>query len=222
METRSTEYQTKWQSEFGNDYQTRNSIKKDDRHKIWITLLNKLGFINLTHELNDHGDATEWASNGSKNIKSALEVGCSRGHNLHAIRQATGADVVGIEINEKAIKERYVNSIVRGSAYDLPFVDGQFDLVYTAGVLIHLSDTDKAMKEIYRVSSQYILSIEYFDDKDREISYRNDVFCAARDWPKLWTAMGCKVLAHGKMSEIGSTPQGDDFARLCHYTLVQK
>jgi ubiquinone/menaquinone biosynthesis C-methylase UbiE len=201
METRSTEYQTKWQSEFGNDYQTRNSIKKDDRNKIWFTLLMNLGL---------------------KDIKSALEVGCSRGHNLYAIKQATGADVVGVEINEKAIKERYVNSIVRGSAYDLPFVDGQFDLVYTAGVLIHLSDTDKAMKEIYRVSSQYILSIEYFDDKDREISYRNDVFCAARDWPKLWTAMGCKVLAHGKMSEIGSTPQGDDFARSCHYTLVQK
>jgi len=201
METRSLEYQSKWGSEFGNDYQARNSIKKDDRHKIWFTLLNNLGL---------------------KDIKSALEVGCSRGHNLHAIRQATGADVVGIEINEKAIKERYVNSIVRGSAYDLPFIDSQFDLVYTAGVLIHLSDTEKAMKEIYRVSSQYILSIEYFDDKDREISYRNDVFCAARDWPKLWTAMGCKVLQHGEMKSIGTTDQGGDFAKSCHYTLVQK
>jgi len=201
METRSLEYQSKWGSEFGNDYQARNSIKKDDRHKIWFTLLNNLGL---------------------KDIKSALEVGCSRGHNLHAIRQATGADVVGIEINEKAIKERFVNSIVKGSAYDLPFIDSQFDLVYTAGVLIHLSDTEKAMKEIYRVSSKYILSIEYFDDKDRPISYRNDVFCAARDWPKLWAAMGCKVLQHGEMKSIGTTDQDDDFAKSCHYTLVQK
>lgn len=201
METRSIEYQSKWQSEFGNDYQARNSIKKDDRYKIWARIIIKI--IPST-------------------IDSALEVGCSRGHNLYAIKQITGAEVIGIEINEKAIKERYVNSIVRGSAYDLPFIDSQFDLVYTAGVLIHLSDTEKAMKEIYRVSSKYILSIEYFDDKDREISYRNDVFCAARDWPKLWTAMGCEVIAHGEMKTLGTTDQNDDFARSCHYTLVKK
>lgn len=193
-------YQEKWAGGFGNDYQARNSIKKDDRNIIWGKLFKSLNLAPV----------------------SFLEVGCSRGHNLYAIRSCLGCDVQGIEINEKAISERYISNIVKGSAYDLPFIDGQFELVFTAGVLIHLSETKKAMEEIKRVSSKYILSIEYYTEKPREINYRDDVYCYAKDWPKLWEELGCKVIDHGEMKDFGETKLGDDFSKACHYTLVQK
>lgn len=201
MENRAIEYQTKWGSEFGDEYQARNSIKKDDRLNIWFTLLNNLGLYK---------------------VKSALEIGCSRGHNLYQVHKITGAECMGIEINEKAIKERYINNIVKGSAYELPFIDNQFELVFTAGVLIHLSDTKKAMEEIKRVSSKYILSIEYYDKAKREIDYRHDVYCSAREWDVLWKELGCEVLLQGEMKNLGVTGANDDFSKSCHYFLVKK
>lgn len=194
---RALEYQEKWATEFGNDYQSRNNIPGDARQVIWNKLQAKLDI----------------------DFSNVLEVGCARGHNLRCLGLFNR---IGLEINEKAIKERLVQNIVKGSAYDIPFIENQFDLVFTAGVLIHLSDTKKAMQEIKRVSKKYILSIEYFSDKDTEIHYRHDVYCAARNWPKLWEDLGCKVLMHGEMKEFGGPASNDDFARSCHYILVEK
>lgn len=194
------EYEQTWGSGFGDDYQTRNSITKEERLLLWHKLLENVF------------------------ISSALEVGCSRGHNLYCVKEQCSCDIVGVEINEKAIQERFVNNIVKGSAYELPFIDGQFDLVYTAGVLIHLSDTLKAMQEIYRTSNKYILSIEYFDDKEREINYRNDVYCEARNFNKLWLEnfSNLKVVKTGKMGDFGIHTRGDDFSTACGYILLEK
>jgi SAM-dependent methyltransferase len=115
-----------------------------------------------------------------------------------------------------------VNSIVKGSAYDLPFIDSQFDLVYTAGVLIHLSDTEKAMKEIYRVSSKYILSIEYFDDKERKIEYRDEVYCSAKPFDRLWLDnFDLDLVELGDMKDFG-LDDGTDFSRNCKYAIFKK
>ena len=56
-----------------------------------------------------------------------------------------GAEAVtGIDINEKALAElgRRLPGVTRvhGRARQLPFEDGQFELVYTVGVLIHRND----------------------------------------------------------------------------------
>jgi len=49
-------------------------------------------------------------------------------------------------------------NLIQGSVFDIPFKDKYFDMVFTAGVLIHVSPSDikKVLKEIYRCSTKYI------------------------------------------------------------------
>jgi len=115
-------------------------------------------------------------------LRNILEVGCNRGHNLIAINDILGekCQIIGIEPNNYAIEVARAQSakiaVVKANSYDIPFKNNFFDLVFTAGVLIHISpkDLDKAMREIYRVSGKYILAVEYFAENETEISYRGN------------------------------------------------
>jgi hypothetical protein len=64
--------------------------------------------------------------------------------------------------------------VLKGDVFALPFVDGYADLVFTAGVLIHiaLDNLPRALAEICRVSNRYILSAEYFAETETIIHYR--------------------------------------------------
>jgi len=90
-------------------------------------------------------------------------------------------NLYGIEINSYAIKVfREVNKglpfyIIKASAFDIPFKDNYFDLVFTSGVLIHIhpKDIKISINEIYRCSKKYIWGLEYFSDKGyEEVNYR--------------------------------------------------
>ncbi len=61
-----------------------------------------------------------------------------------------------------------------GSALDLPWPDRSFDLVFTSGVLIHISPDDlgSAMDEIHRTTRQYIWGFEYYSPAPAEVRYR--------------------------------------------------
>lgn len=115
-------------------------------------------------------------------LRNILEVGCNRGHNLIAINDLLGekSQVVGIEPNNYAIEVARAQSpkiaVLKANSYDIPFKNNSFDLVFTAGVLIHISPKDlpKAMREIYRVSGKYILAVEYFAESETEITYRGN------------------------------------------------
>ena len=112
-------------------------------------------------------------------VRRVLEVGCNRGHNLLALIETLpdGSHLVGVEPNQYASELARASSVkveaLQGHAFDLPFKDGYFDLVFTAGVLIHipLLDMPLALAEIYRVSGRYILAIEYFADEEAVINY---------------------------------------------------
>ena len=67
-------------------------------------------------------------------------------------------------------------SLLEGDAFNIPFKNGFFDLVFTCCVLIHinLNDLPDAMDEIYRVSKEYILSIEYYSEEETSIKYRGN------------------------------------------------
>jgi pseudaminic acid biosynthesis-associated methylase len=114
-------------------------------------------------------------------IRSVLEVGCNRGHNLRVLTELLGeeSDVVGVEPNRYALElARAANvksGVLRGHVFDLPFKDESFDLVFTAGVLIHvpLVDLPKALSEIYRVSGRYVLTIGYFAEDETPIRYQD-------------------------------------------------
>ena len=66
--------------------------------------------------------------------------------------------------------------IIRGSSFDIPFKDAFFDMVYTSGVLIHVSpgNIKKAISEIRRCAMRYIWGFEYYAPSYTEIVYRGE------------------------------------------------
>lgn len=114
--------------------------------------------------------------------KSVLEVGCNRGHNIACFsRYDKRSCLWGIDINNKSLRiahELYRNvEFEETSVTDMPFKDNYFDLVFTAGLLIHIppEDIKKAMIEIIRVSKRYILAIEYYAPIEKERSFLGEM-----------------------------------------------
>lgn len=84
-----------------------------------------------------------------------LDVGCGAGDNLRYILR-DGASFFGIEYAESTARvARSVlgnkADIATGSATDLRFEDGSFDLVLCIEVLEHIADAEAACREIVRV-----------------------------------------------------------------------
>ena len=90
---------------------------------------------------------------------SVLDFGCGNGENTLLLARR-GARVVGLDISDSLIglaRERLaVNGLpgaaefVVGSAHDLPFATGSFDVVFGMAILHHL-DLDLAAREVFRV-----------------------------------------------------------------------
>jgi pseudaminic acid biosynthesis-associated methylase len=87
-------------------------------------------------------------------------------------------NLYGIELQSYAVelskaRTKRIN-IIEGSAFDIPYKDGYFDLVFTSGVLIHINPSDIvwALREILRCTREYIWGFEYYADEHTEITYR--------------------------------------------------
>lgn len=113
-------------------------------------------------------------------VRSVLEVGCNLGLNLTRMAANPGFTVTGIDVCHHALvagRKRLARAMLaQASAYDLPFADGAFDMVFTCGVLIHVppAGRERAMREIHRASRRYIWCGEYFSDADTVIPYRGE------------------------------------------------
>lgn len=107
-------------------------------------------------------------------LRQVLEVGCGRGENLEAWWPE--AEAVGVEPNQQARKQALDRGYIveNAEATRLPFGDGEFDLAFTAGVLIHLNphDLDLALSELHRVSRKYLLAVEYPARYPLAVEYR--------------------------------------------------
>lgn len=84
------------------------------------------------------------------NPKSVLEIGCLGGYNLREIHKlAPEIELTGFDINKSALE--YAKSklpgltTIHGSIYELDEVlrEKQFDVIFTAGVFIHIPSWDK-------------------------------------------------------------------------------
>lgn len=146
-----------WRGKFGDDYTRRNAdlslFRK--RKKFFKELLAK-------HE----------------EIKSILEIGCNIGGNLLVLREISDRiKLSGIEPNKTAatMAKKLVpeSTILIKSIFELEW-NKKFDLVFTSGVLIHIADRDiaRAIKKMYKASSNYLLSIEYYSAKRKTVEYR--------------------------------------------------
>jgi len=156
-----------WQGKFGEDYINRNSFKLKEMDNLYR---NNYGITRT--ELNK-----EFLKKINASVK-ILEVGSNIGIQLLFLQKMGFSSLYGIEINKTAIEFSRKNlkniNIIEGSALDIPFKDNYFDLVFTSGVLIHISPNDigNVMKEIYRVTKKYIWGFEYYADEYTEIPYR--------------------------------------------------
>ena len=170
--TRSTEQLAAWQGPFGDAYTDRNRIDWRVRYEAFRAILADLA------------------------IRRVLEVGCNRGHNLAALAEWLGpeAEITGVEPNDHALElaRRAPPRVkaVSGTAFDLPFEDGHFDLVFTSGVLIHVAPDDlpAALGEMHRTSRRYLLAIEYGAEVETMVPYRGrDDLLFKRDFPAAFT-----------------------------------
>jgi pseudaminic acid biosynthesis-associated methylase len=107
-----------------------------------------------------------------------LEVGANVGSQLQGLQRMGFTNLYGVELQPYAVevsKARTKNiNLIQGTAFDIPYRSGYFDLVFTSGVLIHISPADvgTALDEIHRCSNRYIWGFEYFAETYTDVLYR--------------------------------------------------
>jgi SAM-dependent methyltransferase len=96
-----------------------------------------------------------------------LDVGCGSGYFLHRFREYGAGECHGIDLMEERIAEgrtRYPSLALQvGSATELPFGDGEFDLVTQFTCLSSVLDDEvrlAAAKEMRRVAGGWVLSFD--------------------------------------------------------------
>ncbi len=155
-----------WEEEFGEGYLERNVYNPKELNTFYQ---NRYGATK--DKLNE-----DFLKDIPKDAK-ILEVGTNIGNQLLHLQSQGFTNLYGIEIQDRAInyaKHRTDNlNIIKGDALDIPFKDNYFDVVFTHGVLIHISpdNIQKVINEISRVSKQYIWGLEYYADKYTDLEY---------------------------------------------------
>ena len=141
-----------WGGDFGDRYTDRNATDFAYRREFWERIQRDYPF------------------------ESALEVGCNLGGNLRWLR----GRLFGVDVNLHALTRLradlpHVNG-VQSPARELPFRDRYFDLVYSAGVLIHQPDATLplVMAEMVRCSARWVLMAEYSADEHTDVPYRGE------------------------------------------------
>jgi spore coat polysaccharide biosynthesis protein SpsF len=192
-----------WQGKFGDEYTKRNSdLAFFLRRKRFFTAL-----------LGKHPD-----------IKTVLEIGSNIGGNLFVLNEINPLlKISAVEPNEKAAqKAQEINPhahIFNKNAFD--FVPKQqYDLVFTAGVLIHIANEDlkNTLAKIYECSQTYILTIEYYSPQTERVVYRGLIDALfKRPYKEAWFAFypNLKLLKDGDLN----IDQGFDN---CHWWLFKK
>ena len=157
-----------WRGNFGREYTDRNRMTPGE-----LDLLYRRNYGVTRTELNKR------FLEGIAPTANILEVGCNVGNQLLALQQLKYTNLQGIEIQSYAVEEAKVRvpdaCVTETSAQCIPFPDRHFDLVFTSGVLIHISPSDlpTAMDEIHRVAKTWIWGFEYYAPAATEIRYRS-------------------------------------------------
>ena len=165
MKGLSVEQTKEWAGDFGQEYTDRNAITIKEMNNLYKqqygisrSELNALFLGRLNHSI------------------KILEIGANIGNQLLCLQELGFTNLYGIELQQYAILQSKAKDIclIQGSAFNIPFKDSQFDLVFTSGLLIHISPENiiKVLEEIYRCTNSYILGLEYFAEQPTEIAYR--------------------------------------------------
>jgi pseudaminic acid biosynthesis-associated methylase len=159
-----------WSGQFGKDYTDRCTFGPEELNGFYIS---EYGISRL--DMNN-----SFLSGLGLENKRVLEVGCNVGNQLRMLQNMGFSNLYGIELQQYAVEKaksltKGIN-IIQGVGDDIPFKDGYFDMVFTSGVLIHISpdNINRVLDEIYRCTNEYIWGLEYFADDYTEVKYRGN------------------------------------------------
>ena len=156
-----------WCGEFGREYTVRSCLTPEQVDALW--------------QKNYAVTRTELNRRFLKNIPAEariLEVGCNIGNQLLLLQRLGYSNLYGVDIQDYALeiaRSRTKNvNLAQASSFALPYENKYFDLVFTSGVLIHVSPEDlpAALDEIHRCARSYIWGFEYYASSKTEINYR--------------------------------------------------
>ena len=160
-----------WANQFADKYRSANSVFDQELNtKAWELILKNIP------------DAS---------FSSILECGCNIGRNITTLNSIYPNATLGvIEINEVALDaclaSNKVDHSFLGSIKDAK-LDIRFDVVFSAGVLIHVAPDDllESLTNMYQLSRKYLIVAEYFNRTPISIEYHGEqdkLF--KRDWGK--------------------------------------
>ena len=186
-----------WAGQFGNEYLERNRVNWRERMGFWESAIDFCA------------------------PQSVLEIGCNAGWNLRAIQAVRhSVDLYGVDVNANAVNEARAAGLDVQQSNALGILGlhdaGSIDLVFTAGVLIHIppEDLEPVMRAIMHVSARYVIAVEYMAEESQEIDYRGH---AGKLWKrpfgKLYQDLGMRLVSYG------DTAEGFD---QCGYVLLEK
>jgi SAM-dependent methyltransferase len=97
-----------------------------------------------------------------KDSTAILEVGCGGGYNADLIQwwfprlDYTGVDLSGAMVD--IAKQHYPEfHFQQASAYELPFADDAFDIVFDGAALIHMPDWQRAVEQYARKAGRFVV-----------------------------------------------------------------
>jgi len=155
-----------WQGTLGGEYTDRNLVSVEEMEN-----LQRRDYGMSRTEMN-----SQFLGTLSQTLK-ILEVGCNIGNQLLCLQRIGFSNLSGVELQSYAIKIAKTRlkgiRIFQGSIFNLPFKPESFDLIFTSGVLIHISpfDIKNALAEIYRCTRTYIWGFEYYARTSEEIKW---------------------------------------------------
>jgi len=162
-----TRQMTEWGGDFGRAYTDRNKLNADEMDALY----------EKTYGLSRTALNKRFLSDIDQSAR-ILEVGSNIGTQLALLRRLGFDHLCGAELQGYAIAlaKTLTPSInlVRATAFEIPFGDGSFDVVFTSGLRIHIhpSDLHDALKEIHRCSQRYIWGLEHCANECIEVMYR--------------------------------------------------
>ncbi len=150
----------------------------------------KISWKNYLEKLADHSHYLEKVI--ELNPSSTLEVGCGPG-TRSVFLSYLGINAKAIDIDEKimdqvsAYNRKFKGSLITGveDAFNLPYRNKEFDVIFNAGFLEHFHDSDKIklVKEFTRVAKYYIFIVPNKNYRLRP--YGNEDLLTKKQWDNI-------------------------------------